>query len=199
MVQGLGSKQIAQRIKTESKIVAFLNLQEFGFNELQSISGIRRDSLRNRLDSLVDRKIVSKHIIKDPTGRKNPRGEFHPRVRRGTYYSLNSDSSEAKHLLDLYYNDILPPPPPKLKKELVDSFKKFCDYIDKERDKIIRQADIFKKEIEPLLATHEPDKSLYLWADSIKLSRHYTQLMIKHAKIFAIRARLRLDSVDKKK
>jgi hypothetical protein len=190
MVQGQGKYQLEKRLKTESKIVAFLNLQQFPFNELQAISGIRRNSLRSTLDSLVDRKIVSKHIIKTPTTDNK---------RRGTYYSLNSTNSEAKHLLDVYYNDRLPAPPPKLKKELVDSIRKYCDYIDKERDKIIRQADIFKKEIEPLLATHEPDKSLYLWADSIKLSRHYTQLMIKHAKIFAIRARLRLDSVDKKK
>jgi hypothetical protein len=198
MVQGLGSKQIAQRIRTESKIVAYLNLQEFGFNELQSISGIRRDSLRDRLDSLVDRDIVVKHRLPPKQEGKTINNKYH-KVKRGTYYSLNSDSSEAKHLLDLYYSDILPPSPPKLKKELVDSFKKYCDYIDKERDKMIQQVAIFKKEIEPLLATHEPDSSFYLWSDSIKLSRHYTQLLTKEARILAIKARLRLDYVDKKK
>jgi hypothetical protein len=198
MVRGLGSKQIAQRIRTESKVVAYLNLQEFGFNELQSISGIRRDSLRDRLDSLVDRDIVVKYRLPCKQEAKTIDNKCH-KVKRGTYYSLNSDSSEAKHLLDLYYNDILPSPPPKLKKELVDSFKKYCDYIDKERDKMIQQAAIFKKEIEPLLATHEPDRSFYLWSDSIKLSRQYAQLLTKEAKILAIKARLRLDYVDKKK
>jgi hypothetical protein len=197
MVQGLGKHQREQRLKTESKIAAFLNLQEFGFNELQELTGTRRDSLRVVIDSLVDRNIVNKHVIKNNTS-----VQIQPqvnKVRRGTYYKLNSDNQEAKHLIDIYYNDRPPKLPIKVKQELLSLVKTFHKTMLKEHDVIAQQVETFKKHIEPLLVTHEPDKTLGVWFDSLGLYRHYLQLMNKNMKIFAIKARLRLDWVDRSK
>jgi hypothetical protein len=184
MNQGLLKYQREKRLKTESKIVAFLNLQQFGFNELQSKSGIRRNSLRDSIDSLVDRKIVS--IIKNSTNETR---------RRGIYYSLNSDNKEAKHLLNMYYNERLSPPPKELKEKL-DILHK---YLSNQAKIVGEQANFFKKEVEPKLRTHEPDESLYVWENIVLLSREYVKQSHKEFKISAIKARLRLDYVDKKK
>jgi hypothetical protein len=61
------------------------------------------------------------------------------------------------------------------------------------------QADVFKKEIEPKLITHEPHDSLHIWKDASLLSSEYIKQLDKIVKIFAIKARLRLDYVDKSK
>jgi hypothetical protein len=182
-MQGLGKYQRERRIKTESKIVAFLNLQQFPFNELQLVSGIRRNSLRSSLDSLVIRKIVSKHIIKNPTNKK---------IRRGTYYSLNSDKPEAKRLLDAYYDDKEGKPPitKELKKEVLTSLEKFRRNVEEEDDVIAKQISTFKNEIEPLI--DKPQKSVMAWFDSIALYEHHQHIMQKMLKIFAVKLRLRL-------
>jgi DNA-binding HxlR family transcriptional regulator len=174
-MQGLGKYHKELRIKTESKIVAFLNLQEFGFNGLSELTRIRRKSLRSTLDSLVTRKIVSKHKNTVP--------------RLGIYYKLNSANREARHLIDVYYSsDRIPPAPIALK----TIFERHSRELKKESDSIRKQAEIFKKEVEPYLETHIPDNNFNLWADSIKLGREYAQMMSKTVKIFAIKARLRL-------
>jgi hypothetical protein len=179
VVQGQGKYQLERRLKTESKVVAFLNLQQFSFNELQSISGIRRNSLRSTLDSLVSRKIIIKHIIKTPTDKK---------IRRGIYYSLNSNNKEAKRLLDMYYSD-RPILPSKEEKETLDMLQKYLS----DQVKIVgEQDDFFKKQAEPKLLTHEPSYSFYIWTYARPLAREYIKQLNKITKISAIKARLRL-------
>jgi hypothetical protein len=183
-MQGQGKYQKEQRLKTESKIVAFLNLQQFPFNELQLISGIRRNSLRISIDSLVDRNIVSKHIIKNPG-----LSEFRQPIRRGTYYSLNTKNPETKRLLDIYYSESPPPYTAAVKKEVLSSLDKFRRNI--ENDDIMKQVTTFKNEIAPYIID-KPNDVMNVWADTIELFRHDRQLMNKKLKIFAVKLRLRL-------
>lgn len=183
LVQGLGKHQKELRLKTESKIVAFLNLQEFAFNELQSTSGISRNGLRSSLDSLVDRNIVS--IIKNPG-----LSEFRQPIRRGIYYSLNTKNPETKRLLDMYYEESLPPYTAAIKKEVLSSIDKFRRNIENENDDIMKQVTTFKKDIAPFI--DKPDNTMNVWADTIELFRHDRQLMNKKLRIFAVKLRLRL-------
>jgi hypothetical protein len=192
-MQGVGKYHKELRIKTESKMVAFLNLQQFGFNELADISCIGRNGLRSSLDSLVDRKIVTKYRHHSVTNTKID-SEYY-KVRGGIYYSLNKDNTEAKRLLDMYYNDRLPPPPKEIKEKL-DVLQK---YLSNQAKIVGEQADFFKKEVEPKLHTHEPNESLYVWENAVLLSREYVKQSDKIFKISAIKARLRLDYVNKKK
>ena len=102
---------------------------------------------------------------------------------------------EAKRLLDIYYSD-RPIPPPNKEREKLDILQKYLY----DQSKIVgERADIFKKEVEPKLQTHEPENSLYIWADAEVLSRKYVRELDKIVKISAIKARLRLDYVDKVK
>jgi hypothetical protein len=195
MVQGQGKYQQEKRLKTESKIVAFLNLQPFGFNELQLISGIRRNSLRSTLDSLVIRNIaIVKKEDHDP-GRKCDKDhspKFGTKVRRGTYYSLNPNNKESKRLLDAYYNDKESKPPitKELKKELLASIDKFHRKIENENDTVLEQITIFRKDIEPFI--DKADGTMKLWLDCLALFRRDRQLVTRTLKIFAVKLRLRL-------
>ncbi|MDP9288754.1 MAG: hypothetical protein M3P08_11230 [Thermoproteota archaeon] len=186
-MQGVGKYHKELRIKTESKIAAFLNLQPFGFNELVMISGIGRNGLRSSLDSLVIRNIVRKHIIKKPLV------EIGQRVRRGTYYSLNPNNKEAKHLLDAYYKELPPLYTATVKKEVLSSLDKFHRNIESENDDIMKQVTTFKKEVAPYI--DKPNNAMNVWVDCIELFRHDRQLITKQLKIFAVKLRLKLDYV----
>jgi hypothetical protein len=180
-MQGIGAQQIEQRRKTESKIVAFLNLQPCPYNELHVISGINRNSLKIRLDALIDRNIVT--IIRNPTG-----------ARKGKYYKLNKCRKETKQLLDDYYNEPKPPVSKELKQQVLTALKNYKKMVEVESGRVMANIDTFKNEIEPLLTEYEPDQSLDEWFKSLVHVRYSAQLETKMLKLFAVKLRLRLNS-----
>ena len=65
-VRGLGEKQREEIEQTEAKIVSFLRVSPFTYEQLREISRIHRNALRIRLDSLVREKIVITHRYSIP-------------------------------------------------------------------------------------------------------------------------------------
>ena len=108
-IRGFGDKQRNQKYDTYSKIVAYLRISPFTFEQLWKVSGINRNVLRTRLDELVKQRVILKHNYLehiDPIqikykiyGKlyKNPYSNFPPLFKRN-YYILNyNDFKEFKY------------------------------------------------------------------------------------------------------
>ena len=65
-VRGLGLKQKEQRLDTEARILSFLRVSPFTYEQLQKISKIHRNSLKQRLDQLSMKGIIMKHRYSIP-------------------------------------------------------------------------------------------------------------------------------------
>ena len=99
-IRGFGDKQKNQKYDTYSKIVAYLRISPFTFEQLWKVSGINRNVLKNRLNELVKLRVILKHnylenidslkIKEKIYGRlyKNPYSNIPPMFKRN-YYILN--------------------------------------------------------------------------------------------------------------
>lgn len=65
-VRGLGLKQKEKRRVTEAKIVSFLSVSPFTYEQLRNISKIHRNILKLRLDQLSNNGIIMKHRYSIP-------------------------------------------------------------------------------------------------------------------------------------
>lgn len=95
MTRGLGERQRKDRLLTTSKITNYLFVKPSRYQELQKVSKIHRQRLRDGLDELVMQRIVIKHkfsIRNDPDIEHN-----------STYYILDLSKAEYKESLKYYY------------------------------------------------------------------------------------------------
>jgi hypothetical protein len=182
-VQGLGKQQIAQLQKAERKIAAHLNLRPYPFNELQSISNIRRNTLRGRIDALIERKVIIEHTY--PASK-----DIDDKVRRGTYYLLNLHNQESIDLITAYYDQPKPPMTIEYKSRFVAFAKRLMRIAAKEQFLAKESASLFK-EIEPFMDEDETTpKALVGWFDQIRERTEYVSLLTRTMDIFNIRMRM---------
>lgn len=150
MVQGLGKQQSEAKKFTESKIVAFLSVQPFIFEDLFKSSKIRRNTLRQRLNSLVNRKIVIRHQYSMPYNHDCYGYLYHPfRITpyakyKKYYYLLDWSNTNSKDLLNFYYDksDIF---------EKDNESKRIKEKNENDSDKIIRLRNEEKQIIEKII------------------------------------------------
>ena len=102
-IRGFGDKQRNQKYDTYSKIVAYLRISPFTFEQLWKVSGINRNVLKTRLDELIEQRIVLKHTYKIPYKvefyghiDKNPVDYMHPLYNRD-YYLLTHNNGYFKY------------------------------------------------------------------------------------------------------
>src|SRR5215216_711413 len=65
-VRGLGDRQYKARLMTKYKIVSFLAVSPFTFEQLWRVSRIHRNTLRKNLDLLVEEETVRVHKYSIP-------------------------------------------------------------------------------------------------------------------------------------
>ena len=82
-VRGLGDRQYKERLMTKYKIVSFLAVSPFTYEQLQRVSGIHRNTLRKNLDLLVDMIPLYGH----------------------KYYLLDCSQRQSDAYMNLYYNN----------------------------------------------------------------------------------------------
>jgi hypothetical protein len=100
MTRGLGGRQRKDRLLTTSKIISYLAVRPFTYQELQKESKIQRKRLRDELDELVMHKLVIRHKF----SAKKDRNLKHNMI----YYLLDCSKTESKQLLSYYYNNPYP-------------------------------------------------------------------------------------------
>lgn len=107
-VLGLGDRQKRERLLTDSKIVSFLRVSPFTYEQLWRVSRIHRNTLKLRLQHLVDTKIVIKHRYSIPYEYrfyghmyKHP-VPYRPPIYNHDYYLLNYSQPEIKNFLSVY-------------------------------------------------------------------------------------------------
>ena len=108
---GLEINKGIKNISTYSKIVAYLRISPFTFEQLWKVSGIHRNTLRNSLNELVRQKLILKHKYLDNIDSikikekiycgglyNNPYSNFPPMFKRN-YYILNyNDFKEFEYI-----------------------------------------------------------------------------------------------------
>ena len=94
---------------TEGKIVSFLSIGPFTYQQLWKVSSIHRNILRKRLDSLVERKIIFEHKYSIPydsefygSAHDYPISYWSPLFGR-IYYLLNCSRPECDKLAHIYF------------------------------------------------------------------------------------------------
>lgn len=99
MTRGEGERQKKDRQFTTSKVIAYLTVSPFTYQQLQNESKIQRQTLRQILDSLVMQKVVKKHRF---TIQNDPHIEHN-----STYYLVDwsKNKIEPRQLLQYYFNN----------------------------------------------------------------------------------------------
>lgn len=112
-VRGLGDRQEKERKMTSGKIVSLLEVSPFTFEQLWRVSRIHRNTLKKRLECLVNVGVVFTHKFSIPYTEEfygymykypvaNP---YTPPLYGHTYYLLNCSSEASKGLTNFYYNN----------------------------------------------------------------------------------------------
>ena len=146
-VRGLGDKQWKARMMTYSKIVSFLTVSPFTFEQLWKVSRIHRNTLKKRLDYLVSERTILKHKYSVPN-----RQEFYGYIYKypipnpyvvllygHTYYLLNCSDASSRAFSNFYYNNMA-----KKQMHLTNELS------IREPEKSRRKLDIFEDKIEEL-------------------------------------------------
>jgi len=110
-VRGLGDRQYKERLMTKYKIVSFLDINPFTYEQLQKVSSIQRNVLRKNLDLLVEEETVRVHKYSIPYTRefygymyKYPVPYMTPLYGR-KYYLLNYSQRRCDAYMNFYYNN----------------------------------------------------------------------------------------------
>lgn len=108
-VRGLGLKQKYERLITEAKVVSFLRISPFTYEQLQKISRIHRNTLKLRLDQLASKGIILKHRYSIPFEWKyygytyRYPVKYRPPLFNHIYYLLNlSNTKQIQELVSRY-------------------------------------------------------------------------------------------------
>lgn len=108
-VRGLGLKQKEERLITEAKIISYLSVSPFTYEQLQKISKIHRNILKLRLDQFSSKGIIIKHRYYIPYKLeyygymyRHPI-KYRPPLFNHIYYLLNlSKTKQIKDLVSRY-------------------------------------------------------------------------------------------------
>jgi hypothetical protein len=142
-VRGLGEEQLAARMLTEGKIVSFLSISPFTYQQLWKVSNIHRNILRKRLDSLIERQVIFKHKYSIPYESKFY-GSAHKYLIPywsplcgHVYYLLNCSTPECNELIFRYlskegFKSDKDHAPKKGKSEIIPSFSFLDEISDRE-------------------------------------------------------------------
>ena len=111
-VRGLGERQYKARLMTQYKIVSFLAVCPFTFEQLWRVSRIQRNVLRKNLDLLVEEGSVLAHRYSIPYTRefygymyKYPVPYMTPTNGR-KYYLLDCSQRQCDAYMNFYYNNM---------------------------------------------------------------------------------------------
>lgn len=159
-MRGLGQKQLAERLLTDSKIVAFLERQPHTFESLRRVTHIQRNTLKKRLNYLVSRKIIIKHHYLKPY-----RSRYLANLYNRDWYLLDLEHTEAEMLREYYY-------------ENEPEYKKF-----QESKRKITESDLDSKIIE--LRRNETEIIAELKAADDKATDSLSKFLLEHKDTFA--------------
>src|SRR5215207_5002540 len=110
-MRGLGERQYKERLMTKYKIVSFLDVSPFTFEQLWRISRIQRNVLRKNLNSLVEEETVRVRTYSIPYNQefygymyKYPVPYMAP-VYGHRYYLLDLSQIVCDAYMNFYYNN----------------------------------------------------------------------------------------------
>lgn len=112
-VRGLGDQQWKAREMTCSKIVSFLMVSPFTFEQLWRVSRIHRNALGKRLQYLIKEGVVFNHEYSIPYTKEfygymykySVQNPYTPSLYGHTYYLLNCSEPACGGLINFYYNN----------------------------------------------------------------------------------------------
>ena len=138
---------------TKYKIVSFLDVCPFTYEQLWRVSGIHRNSLRKNLDLLVEEKTILAHKYSIPYTKefygymyKYPIPYMKP-LYGCKYYLLDQSQSQAAGYMNFYYNNRARESIALLKEQLIKEKQKRQHKLCKLGDEIISSQIKSKKEI----------------------------------------------------
>jgi hypothetical protein len=110
-VRGLGDRQYKERLMTKYKIVSFLDVSPFTYEQLWRVSSIQRNVLRKNLDLLVEEGTVLEHKYSIPYTEefygymyKYPVSYMTPLCGH-KYYLLDCSQRQCEAYMNFYYNN----------------------------------------------------------------------------------------------
>jgi hypothetical protein len=110
-MRGLGDRQYKEGLMTKCKVVSFLEVSSFTFEQLWRISRIQRNILRKNLDSLVEKETVFVHKYSIPYTKefygymyKYPVPYMTP-INGHKHYLLDCSQRVCEAYMNFYYNN----------------------------------------------------------------------------------------------
>jgi hypothetical protein len=110
-VRGLGERQYKEGLMTKYKIVSFLDVSPFTYEQLRSVSSIQRNVLRKNLDLLIEEETVLVHKYSIPYTKefygymyKYPVPYMTP-LYGHKYYLLDCSKLQCNGYMNYYYNN----------------------------------------------------------------------------------------------
>ena len=129
-VRGLGERQYKERLMTKYKIVCFLDICPFTYEQLRRVSSIQRNVLRKNLDLLVEEKTIREHKYSIPYTQefygymyKYPLPYMKP-LYGCKYFLLDRSQRQADGYMNFYYNNRAREPRELLKELLIKERQK---------------------------------------------------------------------------
>ena len=107
-VRGFGDRQQSQAVTTQAKIAAYLEITPMTYEKLQNVSGIHRNSLRNRLDESTANGLIIRHKYSLPKNDLYYSNTYQHHLCKDLpnclyYYLLNLWNEDMRELLRLHY------------------------------------------------------------------------------------------------
>jgi hypothetical protein len=162
-VRGLGEKQDKERLMTKYRIVSFLDVSPFTYEQLRRVSSIQRNVLRKNLDLLVKEGTIFAHKYSIPYTQKfygymykYPIPYMKP-LYGCKYYLLDRSQRQADGYMNFYYNNKARESIELLKELLIKERQKHQQKLCKLEDETTSSRIKSKKEIKEMTKTELRD------------------------------------------